>query len=393
MPDAKAAAAPVRPFWSGTITFGLVSIPVDLLAAARPRRKSMKLVDAEGHALGRRYYCPKHDKVLGNDELVRGYETESGKMVVITDEEFESAAPEKSRDIELRSFVPLDAIPPSFFDRPYFLAPDERAGKAYALLAQTMERAGKAGIGSFVMRSHEYLVAILAENGMLRAEVLRYADEVRTPETIGLPAPVDAPASLVRELGKAIDALAEDALDPAEMEDLEAGELRKFAEGKAKSGQGVISLESLEDPDDDGEGGGQVIDLVALLRKSLGTATPGEPAGAAEGTAAAKKAGRAGPARAPGSGGAASEAPAKTPAAKKAAAKKAPAKATAENPPTNKAPTKKAPVRKVAAKKASAAIAPAKKAAAKKSGAKTARGAGATSAAKTVAKKSGRKAA
>ena len=221
MPEAKAASVRVRPFWSGTITFGLVSIPVDLLAAAQARQKSMKLVDDQGHPLGRRYYCPKDDKVLDNDELVRGYETESGKMVVITDEEFESVAPEKSRDIELKRFVAVDAIPPAFFERPYFLAPDERAGKAYALLAHTMAASNKAGIGSFVMRGHEYLVAILSGNGMLRAEVLRYANGLRTPESIGLPKRAKPDAKLVRELGRQIEALDQDALDRAEMEDLE----------------------------------------------------------------------------------------------------------------------------------------------------------------------------
>src|SRR5205085_5645330 len=137
-------------------------------------------------------------------------------------EEFAAAAPEKSRDIDLKRFVALDEIPPSFFDRPYFLAPDERAGKAYALLAQTMAKTGKAGIGSFVMRGHEYLIAILAENGILRAEVLRYADELRTPETIGLPRPGKADAALVRALAKEVDALSKPGLDMTEMADLEA---------------------------------------------------------------------------------------------------------------------------------------------------------------------------
>ena len=297
------AAAPVRPFWSGTITFGLVSIPVDLLAAVVPRRKSMKLVDEEGHPLGRRYWCPKDEKTLDNDDLVRGYETESGKMVVITDEEFASAAPEKSRDIELKRFVSLDEIPPSYFDRPYFLGPDERAGKAYTLLAQTMARTKKAGIGSFVMRDHEYLVAILAENGILRAEVLRHADELRTPETIGLPKPAKADAARVRALAKEIDALAKPGIAAAELADLEAETLRKFAEQKAKSGKGVISMEQLEDDDGESSGGAEVIDLMDVLRRSLGAKVDAAKA----------------------SSGAAS-APAKTSAAKKAPAGKSRAK-------------------------------------------------------------------
>ncbi len=312
MPDEKQPSAAVRPFWSGTITFGLVSIPVDLVAAVGPRHKSMKLVDAEGHPLGRRYWCPKDEKILDNDELVRGYETESGKMIVVTDEEFASAAPEKSRDIDLKRFVPLAEIPPSYFDRPYFLAPDERAGKAYALLAQTMERTGKAGIGSFVMRGHEYLVAILAENGILRGEVLRYADEVRTPEAIGLPKPGKADASRVRALAREIDALARPGLDAAEMADLEAETLRRFAQQKAKKGgAAVIAMDELEDPDDDSGGSGEVIDLMEALRKSLG---------AKVGVAAT----------------------AETPSAKKASAGKAPAKTTTTKTAAKKPSAKKA---------------------------------------------------
>src|SRR5688500_13883019 len=147
----------------------------------------MKLVDTEGHALGRQYHCSKEGKKLDYDDLVRGYETEDGKMVVITDKEFESVAPEMSADIELRSFVPLEQVPALYFQKPYFLAPAGKSAKAYVLLAETMKRTGRAAIGSFVMRGHEYLVAIVADNGVLRLDTLRYADEIRTPASIGLP--------------------------------------------------------------------------------------------------------------------------------------------------------------------------------------------------------------
>ena len=331
-----------RSFWSGTITFGLISIPVDLYAAARPRQKAMRLVDREGHPLGRRYYCPKHDHVLKAEELVRGYETKSGKMVVITDEEFESAAPEKSRDIELKSFVPVEEISPSFFERPYVLAPGERAGKAYMLLAQTMAKTGKAGIGSFVMRSHEYLVAILADGGILRAEVLRHANELRTPESIGLLKASSKPKPrLVRDLSREIDELSERALDLDEMDDLEADALRKFAERKAKSGKSVIDMEDLEDDDVDSTGGANVIDLMKLLKKSLGDkAVAKAPAAglsapraarkpsAARGKAVARKR----PARQPNT---------KKPAAKTAATKKDPSKTTAKKAAAKRSTTRK----------------------------------------------------
>lgn len=258
----------MRPLWSGTITFGLVSIPVELVTAVRPRQTAMKLVDKAGHALGREYHCSKEDKKLSQDELVRGYETDSGKMVVITDEEFESVAPEMSGDIELRNFVPLDQIPPIYFNRPYFLAPSGKSTKAYHLLTATMEKAGRVGIGSFVMRGHEYLVAIIADNGVLRADTLRYADEIRTPETIGLSKRGKATASKVTQFVKIIEDLTRTDLDLTELEDQEAKALEKLAATKQKEDEDVIHQRGLEQAEGD-EGGAKIIDLMAVLRKSL----------------------------------------------------------------------------------------------------------------------------
>ena len=266
--SAAETGAPVRSLWSGTITFGLVSIPVDLVTAVRPRQTAMKLVDKSGHALGRQYHCSKEDKKLDMDELVRGYETDSGKMVVITDEEFDSAAPEMSGDIELRNFVPLQQIPPIYFQRPYFLAPSGKSAKAYHLLTATMEKTGRVGIGSFVMRGHEYLVAIIADNGVLRADTLRYADEIRTPETIGLPKRKKASASKVNQFAKAVDELTRGELDLSELEDEEAQALHKLAETKQKDKEDVIHQRGLEDAEGEASGA-QIIDLMEVLRKSL----------------------------------------------------------------------------------------------------------------------------
>ena len=264
------AAAPVRSLWSGTITFGLVSIPVDLVSAVRPRQTAMKLIDKDGHALGRQYHCSKEGRKLSNDELVRGYETDAGKMIEITDEEFESVAQEMSGDIELRNFVPLEQIPPMYFNKPYFLAPAGRSAKAYHLLAATMARTGRVGIGSFVMRGHEYLVAIVSDNGVLRADTLRYADEIRQPEAIGLPKKAKAVAKKVSEFAKEIDALTQDKLDIDEMRDEEAAALAKLVEEKQKDKDAVIHQTNLESEDEDaGSGGAKIIDLMAVLRKSL----------------------------------------------------------------------------------------------------------------------------
>lgn len=277
MPERAPPAAPVRPFWSGTITFGLVSIPVSFYAGARARQKSMRMVDTQGHPLGRRYVHSESEKPLDNDDIVRGYETDDGEMVVISDEEFASAAPETSRDIELSRFVPFGQISPAFFVRPYFLAPETRSGKAYSLLAQTMERAGKVGIGRFVMRGHEYLLAIVAEGGALRAETLRYFDELRSPEAIGLPEPSTPPKKLVNQLAADIDRLLENRLGIEELEDKEAEALHELAERKLKKGEDVIDIAEPEEPE---EGGAEIIDLVQLLRRSLGgKVTPGDAGG------------------------------------------------------------------------------------------------------------------
>ena len=277
-------AAPVRSMWSGTITFGLVSIPVDLMSAVRPRQTAMKLVDKAGHALGREYHCSEEHEELDNSELVRGYQTDEGKMVVITDEEFESVAPEMSGDIELRAFVPLEQIPPRYFQKPYFLAPAGKTAKAYYLLATTMAKAGRVGIGSFVMRGHEYLVAIIADNGVLRADTLRYADEIRTPESIGLPKPKKAAAGKVSRFTKAIEDLQQAKLDLSELEDQDARALLDLAQAKQKQDDGVIHQRGLEAADDEAaEGSAKIIDLMAVLRKSLAknavvtSASAGEP--------------------------------------------------------------------------------------------------------------------
>jgi DNA end-binding protein Ku len=285
--ELEQAAAPVRSLWSGTITFGLVSIPVDLLSAVRPRKTAMKLVDKSGHALGRQYHCSKEGKKLDNEELVRGYETDDGKMVVITDPEFESVAPEMSADIELRNFVPLEQIPSLYFQKPYFLAPAGKSAKAYHLLAATMERTGRVAIGSFVMRGHEYLVAIVSDHGVLRADTLRYADEIRTPEAIGLPAVEKISTTKVNAFLKAIEDSTHKQLDMSELQDLEAQALKDVVESKQKDKEDVIHPQGLEEEEAE-PGGAQIIDLMEVLRKSLSksavvrTADSGPPISLAE---------------------------------------------------------------------------------------------------------------
>jgi DNA end-binding protein Ku len=260
-----------RSFWSGTITFGLVSIPVELYPASRSQRLSLRMVAEDGTPLTRRYFCPKEDKELEWDEIVRGYEVEKDTYVVVTDAELEKLAPEKTRDIDLRVFVDQGQLDPMHFDRAYYLTPGGNSTKAYRLLAATMEQTEKAGIATFVMRGKEYLIAILAENGILRAETMRFADEVRTAEDVGLPAPAKAKPALVKQMEKAITALAESALDEDELEDRGAAQLLELVKKKEKKGIDVVTAPAGA-PAAASEG---VIDLMEVLKRSLQGASGG----------------------------------------------------------------------------------------------------------------------
>ena len=140
------------------------------------------MLGPDDQPLVRRYYCSADGEALTNDDIVRGYENDDGSFTVVADEELDALAPRKSRDIDLRRFVEREEIPPQLLERPYVLAPAGESTKAYHLLAETMERRGRAGIATFVMRGKEYLAAIFAEGGMLRAVTMRFASELRTPD-------------------------------------------------------------------------------------------------------------------------------------------------------------------------------------------------------------------
>jgi DNA end-binding protein Ku len=269
LPSENATEAPrARSLWSGTITFGLVNIPVDLFTIVRARQTSMKMVDAEGRALGREYYCSKHEKVLEQDEIVRGREAANGKMVVVTDEELEAAAPEMSRDIELRQFVPLEQIPATYLQRPYLLLPSGRSARAYHLLVEAIERTGQVGVGMFVMRDHQYVVAIVSDGAVLHAQTLRFTDEIRSPGEVGLPKAKKAAAATVKRFTGAIDKLMRKALDLEELADRYAEAIRKHAERKLKAGKDVIDAPDTDDEPDEPRSA-QVIDLMQILKQRL----------------------------------------------------------------------------------------------------------------------------
>lgn len=276
MPEPAPAAAGPRAFWSGTISFGLVTVPVDLWPAQRRVRPSLRMLAPDGTPLARRYYCPAEDVEVPREHLVRGYEVRPGEHVLVSDEELEALAPEKSREIDLRRFVPADAIAPRTFQRAYYLTPSGDTTKAYRLLAAVMESTGRAGIATFVMRGKEYLVAILSRDGILRAETLRFADELRDPDEVGLAPPAKIPKAEIARFTAAIDALAAETIDREEMKDDETRRIEELARKKSRRRGAVVEPETAAVEDD--EPGGEVVDLLEVIRQSL--AGGGRSAGA-----------------------------------------------------------------------------------------------------------------
>jgi len=252
-----------RPFWSGTLTFGLVSVPVSLFPAARSNRTSLRMLGPDGQPLARKYFAENTGKDLDVDEVVRGYEVAKEKYVIVTDEELERLAPEKTRDIDLKQFVPAESIPPLYFERGYFLTPAAGSQKAYKLLAETMDESKLAGIATFVMRGKEYLVAIFSDKGILRAETMRFADELRSPADIGLPKKKEAPKATVSKFEKLIAGKSKKQFSPAKLTDKQSDSLLKLVKKKQAKRSNVVKVDEEVDTDH------KVVDLVSILKKSL----------------------------------------------------------------------------------------------------------------------------
>ena len=184
--------------------------------------------------------------------------------MLVTDEELSALAPDESRDIDLTRFVQRSELPPMYFERAYFLVPSGGSTLAYRLLASTMEHSKRAGIATFVMRGKQYVVAIVAERGILRAETLRFADELRSPEDVGLPQPAEPDESEVKRMRAAIKAHTKDSFPRALLQDAYWQRLTELVAEKEKRGEGIVEPEVAAEP-----AGAQVIDLVAMLKRSL----------------------------------------------------------------------------------------------------------------------------
>ncbi len=178
-----------RALWKGAISFGLVSVPVELHSAKkRAAELDMTMLDKRDLApVGYKRVNKSTGKEVPWDDVVKGYEYKDDKYVVLSDEDFRRANPEASKTVDILAIVDLREIDPQFFDTPYYLKPEKRGEKAYALLRETLAKAGKAGIASVVIRTKQYLAALVPQDDLLVLNTLRYAQELKAPSELEIP--------------------------------------------------------------------------------------------------------------------------------------------------------------------------------------------------------------
>jgi DNA end-binding protein Ku len=268
-----------RGLWKGAISFGLVNVPVELFSAQK-RTSELDLTMLDKRDLSPVGY-KRYNKASGKDvpwgEIVKGYEYADDKYVVLSDEDFRRANVEASRTVEILSFVDVGEIPPQHFETPYYLVPGKRGEKAYALLRETLEKAGKAGIATVVIRTRQYLATLIPQDDVLLLNTLRYEDELRDVKDLDLPDALKKQKVTAKELELALR-LVEDLAgkwEPEKYKDSYRADLLARIREKVKKGQ----TEEITEPEKAPRAGksAEVIDLMALLKKSVAKKAEAKP--------------------------------------------------------------------------------------------------------------------
>jgi DNA end-binding protein Ku len=263
-----------RGLWKGAISFGLVNVPVELFSAEK-RSTELDLTMLDKRDLAPVGY-KRYNKATGEDvpwpQIVKGYEYEEDKYVVLSEEDFRRANVEASRTVEIVAFIERDEIPPAFFETPYYLAPGKRGEKAYALLRETLKKAGKVGVATVVIRTRQYLAALMPQGELLVLNTLRYADEIRAAEELGVPASaLKGPKVTAKEIDLALRLVDDMAgrWKPEQYRDTYREDLLKRIREKVKAGQTKEITPPAKEAGEGERAGAEVIDLMALLRKSV----------------------------------------------------------------------------------------------------------------------------
>ncbi|MGA7617129.1 MAG: Ku protein [Thermoanaerobaculia bacterium] len=257
----------LRPTRSATITFGLVSIPVRFYTATRQEDISFNLLHQEcGTRVNRKWWCAQHERIVDNDDLIRGYEISKGRYVTFSDEELKALESGGDRALEITEFVSLDQVDPVFFEKSYFLGPADGASRTYALLATALRDEGKVALARWVHSNREQLVLLRPyENGLI-LHTMYYADEVRDFGRLEIPE-TEVREKELRLATMLIGELTEKEFDPLRYHDEYRARVLEQIEAKA-AGQEIITQPQ------EAEKVADVVDIMEALRRSLGEAKP-----------------------------------------------------------------------------------------------------------------------
>ena len=261
-----------RAIWKGAISFGLVNIPVSLYSGSTENQLDLDMIDKRDFApVGYRRVNKRTGEELKPADIVKGYEYSKGRYVVVTAEDMRQANVKATQTVDIFAFVEADEVPPYYFDRPYYLEPGKRGEKGYALLREVLARTGKVGLGAVVLHTRQHLALLLALDEMLLLNTVRYDSEIRPRESLKLPGEgLKKLGVTARELEMAERLVADmtEAWDPARYRDTYSDDLMARIKAKVKAGK----THELTEPDEDEakpRKSAQVIDLMALLKRSL----------------------------------------------------------------------------------------------------------------------------
>lgn len=263
-----------RVLWKGAISFGLVHIPVGLYSAEKRNSFDLTMLDRRTmKPVGFKRYNKETGEDVSWDDIVKGYEYEKDRYVVLTEEDFKRANVEATQTVDILSFVDEDEISSMYFETPYYLAPDKRGHKGYALLRETLKQTGKIGIANVVIRTRQYVAALIPVGDVIVMNTLRYANELRGTDEFEVPSSnLKAAGVNAREIEMAqrlVDGMTAK-WNPEEYRDTYHEDLMALIEKRVQAGQ----TEVITEPSQEGEERpvkGEVIDLMALLKRSVET--------------------------------------------------------------------------------------------------------------------------
>ena len=259
-----------RAYWQGQIRLALVSIPVERYSATKSGAKIRfnQIHEPSGKRISYEKVVPGIGPI-DRDDIIKGYEISKGEYVLLDDEEIEAVKIESKRTLELVQFVDACEIDPLYFEKPYYVAPkDELAEEAFIVLREALRKAGKVGLGQLSIRGSEKLVALKPCGKGLLLETLRYADEVRKGQSFFSEIEEEKPKKELLDLAQTLIDQKSAPFDAGEFEDRYVEALKKLIDKKAKSKSGKKVIEDVDEPE--GGSGGNVIDLMAALKKSVG---------------------------------------------------------------------------------------------------------------------------